>query len=80
MFFGAGDFAEPKIRLVLKTGARIEVYGDDSNGQVQDWARKGRIALYDRPPSRSDIEGATLLYCASGNGGGRCRSCGTWKA
>ena len=68
VFSGAGDSAEPKIRLVLKTGARIEVYGDDSNDQIQDWARKGRISLFERPLSRSDIDGATLLYCASGNG------------
>ena len=67
MFSGAGDFAEPKIRLILKTGARIEVFGDESNDQVQDWARKGRISLFERPLSRSDVDGATLLYCASGD-------------
>ena len=63
---GAGDIAEPKIRLILKTSAIVEVYGNEPSQQVRNWANAGRIALHGRPLQASDLQGAALLYCANG--------------
>ena len=66
LFSGAGDIAEPKIRLILKTGAIVEVYGEDPNDRIRGWAGNGRVTLFERPLQEADIGNAALLYCASG--------------
>ena len=62
---GAGNCAVSKIRLILKTSARIEVYGVEPVGQIGIWALEGRLAYKERPLQPSDVAGATLLYCAN---------------
>ena len=66
LFSGAGEIAEPKIRLVLKTRAIVEVYGEEPNERIRGWAEDGRVALFRRPLLETDIGDAALLYCASG--------------
>jgi len=64
---GAGDVAVAKLRLLMKTEARIEVYGGDPVPQVRAWSREGRIVLVERPIEPSDAAGAELLYGANGD-------------
>ena len=64
---GAGDVATAKLRLLMRTEARIEVYGADPVPQVRRWAREGRIVLVERPIAPSDAAGAELLYGANGD-------------
>jgi uroporphyrin-III C-methyltransferase/precorrin-2 dehydrogenase/sirohydrochlorin ferrochelatase len=64
---GAGDVAVAKLRLLMKTEARIEVYGADPAPQVQGWARDGRIVLVERRIEPSDAAGAELVYGANGD-------------
>ena len=64
---GAGSVAEPKLRLLLKTKAAIEVYGESPNDCIRVWAKEGRIALFERQIRGSDLDGAALLYCANGD-------------
>ncbi|HVL20886.1 MAG TPA: siroheme synthase CysG [Amaricoccus sp.] len=63
---GAGDVAVAKLRLLMKTEARIEVYGSGPVPQVLGWAREGRIVLVERAIEPSDAAGAELLYGANG--------------
>ena len=63
---GAGDVAVAKLRLLMKTEARIEVYGSSPVPQIRGWAREGRIVLVERPIEPSDAAGAELLYGANG--------------
>lgn len=67
LFSGSGDIAEPKIRLILKTRATVEVYGEHPNERIRGWAEDGRVALFERPLLETDIGDAALLYCASGS-------------
>lgn len=62
---GAGETAVPKLRLLLKTDARVLVYGENPEPEVLDWASKGRLEVHARPVSLEDIQGATLLYGAN---------------
>ena len=63
---GAGDVAVAKLRLLMKTEARIEVYGADPAPEIRAWAREGRLVLVERPIEPSDAAGAELLYGANG--------------
>lgn len=62
---GAGETAVAKLRLLLKTEARLVVYGTDPVDQVRAWAAEGRIVLVERPVALGDAICAALLYGAN---------------
>ncbi|MCB1476335.1 MAG: uroporphyrinogen-III C-methyltransferase [Rhodobiaceae bacterium] len=62
---GAGAFALPKLRLLLKTEAVVEVYGADAAPEVKAWAQEGRLRLDERALAAGDAGGAVLLYGAN---------------
>ena len=62
---GAGPVAVPKLRLLLKTSARIKVFGFNADESVRNWADAGRLEFHERELEAGDLEGATLLYCAN---------------
>ena len=62
---GAGHAAVSKLRLLMKTKARIAVFGQHPEHEVMTWAEHGRLSLVPRPARETDIRGATLLYCAN---------------
>jgi len=64
---GVGDVSASKLRLLMKTEARIEVYGIDPAAEVRKWACEGRIVLVERPIEPTDAAGAELLYAANGD-------------
>jgi uroporphyrin-III C-methyltransferase/precorrin-2 dehydrogenase/sirohydrochlorin ferrochelatase len=62
---GAGATAAAKLRLLMKTEGRLEVYGPDPAPEVRAWAREGRIVLVERPIEPGDAAGAELVYGAN---------------
>ncbi len=62
---GATETAVAKLRLILKTEARISVYGTDPHAQIQRWANEGRLTLIERPLDRGDALCAALVYGAT---------------
>ncbi len=64
---GAGKTAVAKLRLLLKTEARLAVFGSDPDPDILSWQRSGALRHEARPILDNDLEEATLLYCASGN-------------
>lgn len=62
---GAGPVAVPKLRLLLKTSAKIRVFGFDAEESIRDWAAAGRLEWLERELEAKDLEDATLLYCAN---------------
>lgn len=62
---GAGETAVAKLRLLLKTEARIAVYGADPVAQVVDWAKTGKLLLSERPVQTGDALCARLFYAAN---------------
>ncbi len=62
---GAGETASAKLRLLLKTGAHIEVYGRDPCADVIGWAGSGKITLFSRELLACDLPGARLVYAAA---------------
>ncbi|WP_316014968.1 siroheme synthase CysG [Roseobacter sp. HKCCA0434] len=62
---GAGECALAKLRLLLKTEAKVAVYGTDPHEGVARLAREGRIVLVERPIAEGDAICAALLYGAN---------------
>jgi uroporphyrin-III C-methyltransferase/precorrin-2 dehydrogenase/sirohydrochlorin ferrochelatase len=77
---GAGEVAVAKLRLLLKTEARIEVYGAEPVDEVVGWAREGRLWLFPRPLEAADAAGAALLYGANGNAEADARAAAIGRA
>ena len=62
---GAGAAAVAKLRLILKTTARIEVYAGEVDPVVAGWAGEGRLFVVPRDVTAADVEGARLVYAAA---------------
>ncbi len=62
---GAGECAVAKLRLLLKTEARVSVFGTDPVEQVREWAREGRLVLVERAIAEGDALCAALVYGAN---------------
>ncbi|EAQ01871.1 Siroheme synthase [Pseudooceanicola batsensis HTCC2597] len=61
---GGGAAALAKLRLLMKTPARIEVFSRDPAPEIDTWARQGRLRLARRDLQRGDLNGASLVYAA----------------
>ncbi|MGI3168107.1 NAD(P)-dependent oxidoreductase [Pseudooceanicola sp. C21-150M6] len=61
---GGGAAALAKLRLLLKTPARIDVFTPDAAPEIRDWARQGRLVLHPRALGPGDLSGAALVYAA----------------
>ena len=62
---GTGRSAAAKLRLLLKTDARIAVFGPAPVPDILSWQRDGALRHEKRPVEAGDLDGAALLYCAS---------------
>lgn len=61
---GGGETALAKLRLLLKTEARIEVYAENPAAEIMGWAQENRLHLIRRPLAKGDVQGAALFYAA----------------
>ncbi|MCO8143934.1 siroheme synthase CysG [Rhodovulum tesquicola] len=61
---GGGAAAVAKLRLLLKTEARIEVYAETADPLIAAWDAEGRILLFPRPLAQDDLAGLRLVYAA----------------
>ncbi|MDJ1016855.1 MAG: siroheme synthase CysG [Paracoccaceae bacterium] len=62
---GGGEAAVAKLRLLLKTEARITVFADNPVLQVADWADQGLLRLVRRKLEPGDAACAVLFYAAN---------------
>ncbi len=63
---GGGETAIAKLRLILKTSARIEVFAEGPSSQIQEWEEAGALTIVRRQPLASDLENAAMVYAAHG--------------
>ncbi len=61
---GGGDAALAKLRLLMKTQAKISVYATDPAPELAQWADEGRITLNTRALMHGDVLCAKLFYAA----------------
>lgn len=61
---GGGDAAMAKLRLLMKTHARINVFAPTPAPEIENWAHAGKITLHRRALARGDALCAVLFYAA----------------
>ncbi|MFK7874343.1 MAG: siroheme synthase CysG [Paracoccaceae bacterium] len=61
---GGGEAAEAKLRLLLKTQARITVFAQNPSTTLQTWAEQEKITLIRRSMDPGDTLCAALFYAA----------------
>ncbi|MGB3244395.1 MAG: siroheme synthase CysG [Sulfitobacter sp.] len=61
---GGGDAALAKLRLLMKSQARISVFSPDAAPEIHQWAAQGKLTLHERALSRGDVLCAALFYAA----------------
>jgi uroporphyrin-III C-methyltransferase/precorrin-2 dehydrogenase/sirohydrochlorin ferrochelatase len=61
---GGGEAALAKLRLLLKTRARLTVFAPDPDVRITAWAAEGRLTLHQRRLEPGDILCAALFYAA----------------
>mgnify|MGYP000058015798 CR=1 FL=1 len=61
---GGGDAALAKLRLLMKSQAKISVYATDPAPELVQWADAGRLTLPTRPLQLGDVLCANRLYPA----------------
>jgi uroporphyrin-III C-methyltransferase/precorrin-2 dehydrogenase/sirohydrochlorin ferrochelatase len=62
---GGGEAAVAKLRLLLKTDARIEVFAVEIDPLIREWAAEARLAVAGRAVLADDLAGARLVYAAN---------------
>jgi len=77
---GVGECAVSKLRLLLKTEARITVYGTQPHDDIAQWARARRLTLVERPIARGDADDAALVYGANEDPAADTRAAAIGKA
>ena len=61
---GGGDAALAKLRLLLKTQARLSVFSADPAPEIENWAAEGKLTLTRRALQHGDTLCARLFYAA----------------
>lgn len=62
---GGGESANAKLRLLLKTEARITVFAETPSAEVSDWALRDRLHLVKRAVEPGDAALSALFYAAN---------------
>lgn len=62
---GGGDAAMAKLRLLMKTEGKINIYAADAAPEIHAWAAEGKLSLTLRPMGRGDAICAALFYGAN---------------
>ncbi len=66
---GGGEAAVAKLRLLLKTEARLTVFADNPLREIEQWADAGKLTLVRRAVESGDAAGAVLFYAANDDDG-----------
>ncbi len=62
---GGGDAALAKLRLILKTTAKVTVFAPQAAPELHAWAAAGRLTLVLRVMAAGDAQDAVLFYAAN---------------
>ena len=62
---GGGEAAIAKLRLLLKTEAKLHVYATDPATEIVNWAADGRLKLNARDLRAGDLQDAAIVYAAN---------------
>ena len=61
---GGGDAALAKLRLLMKSSAKITVFAEDPAPEIESWAAQGKLSLHRRSMAPGDALCTALFYAA----------------
>jgi uroporphyrin-III C-methyltransferase / precorrin-2 dehydrogenase / sirohydrochlorin ferrochelatase len=64
---GGGEQAAQKVRLLLKTEARITIVAELVSPELDHLAKQGRVAIVRRAFAVTDVSGKRIVYAATGD-------------
>lgn len=59
---GGGEAAICKLRIILKTTAKVSVYASKVDPEILSWAKEGKLTLNKRKIEFEDLKNADILY------------------
>lgn len=62
---GAGKIGEPKIASLMSTNRSVEVVAPEATGNVEEWAKEGKIHWFRREFQDSDLDGCFVVIVAT---------------
>jgi precorrin-2 dehydrogenase/sirohydrochlorin ferrochelatase len=62
---GGGNVCARKAETMMKYGARVTIVSPAFTGEIEGWARDGRLALKRKPYDDADLEGANLVIAST---------------
>jgi len=64
---GGGEIAMAKLRVLMKTEARLNVFSDNPDPLIKAWSEDGLLILNNRAAKAADFENVKLVYIAGGD-------------
>lgn len=61
---GGGEIAMAKLRVLMKTEARLSVFSDNPDPLINAWSEDGLLTLNNRAAKAADFENVKLVYIA----------------
>ncbi|MFO1173079.1 MAG: siroheme synthase CysG [Hyphomicrobiaceae bacterium] len=80
LIVGGGEQAAQKLRLVLKTTARVTVLAEAPVPEIEGYARDGRVRIERRAFAATDADGIALAFVATGDTAKNARVAGLLRA
>ena len=77
---GGGEAAVAKLRLLMKTEAKIVTFAAKACDEIKTWAAQDRLQLVPRALNSGDVTGAVLFYAANENAEEDARAANIAKA
>ncbi|OWU75155.1 siroheme synthase CysG [Phaeobacter sp. 22II1-1F12B] len=77
---GGGEAALAKLRLLMKTEARIDVFAAAVAPEIETWASEGKLTLTRRTLASGDVDGSALFYAADEDEAEDSRTAGLARA
>jgi uroporphyrin-III C-methyltransferase / precorrin-2 dehydrogenase / sirohydrochlorin ferrochelatase len=67
LLVGAGEIAQAKLRVLGRTTAVLHIHAPDADPALVVAAREAGALVHDHLPTLAEVEGAALVYAASGD-------------
>ena len=62
---GGGNVCARKAETMMKYGARVTIVSPAFTGEIEQWARDGKLALKRKPYDEVDLDGAVLVIAST---------------
>lgn len=69
VIIGGGNVCARKAETMMKYGARVTIVSPDFTGEIEQWAREGKLAIKQKHYDAGDIDGANIVIASTDDQG-----------